>query len=115
MVELWKNPDTSASFVSQTIELDLSKYHYIVVRAKYDVGGRDDASLATNGMAQVFINKGINNPNAESAMIIAQNPTTGTLARRVVTVTDNYVFFEVGEVHNTTPIPIAIYGIEKVE
>lgn len=110
MVELWKNPNTSTGFATQKIEMDLSKYHYIVVKAKSDSSVVDDKDVSSYDMSQIFIIKG-----GASVAMMNQNQLSGSVQSRTAKATDDGVFFGVGVQNAAYPIPIAIYGIEKVE
>lgn len=108
VVKLWDNPNPNASFIPQTVNIDLSKYKKvgIVVKQTYNT------TNGSVGYSETII--GLN------GTLFSGNVDSPTVAYRGFSSGSNFVTFYTGHYiyggsQGTSPdwaIPVAIYGIK---
>lgn len=116
---LWENPDTTVDFPDQTLELDISKYNYVLIETKrYKRDGVDGYNGGLNPQFQ-FIKVG------ESSYIMGIDNNYAYHYIRDVTVTSTGITFSKaysrsynlsnGSGFIDDAIPVRIYGIKYIE
>lgn len=113
MVKLWENPDPTAEFGAQTINLDLSKYTMVCISYRLSTTTTQESVfyilMNTAFRAFVFSNisgSGYIDIRSRTATVSATGVQFGTATTKACNVAD------AGEVNNIYVIPIKIYGIK---
>ena len=101
MVLLWENPSPTVGFGAQTVQLDLSKYEFVLITFRHfnDNAAERSWLVRKNGVATVCD---------------APSPSTSANPRRNATATNSGVTFSAGFNDSYAAngiIPIAIYGV----
>ena len=107
---LWTNPTPNANYVGRTISIDLSKYRYCVIDAKYDASQSTDFYSASGSDA--MISPVLSGTTYDRYLAI------GDVGREVQVIGTTAVTFgsgwsNVGGVQNDLwCVPLHIYGIK---